>query len=74
MLLVRNNKKPSYSKLSIDGLQRIPLPSIASMNPEAIESLSGEFDRLKKLPRLPFPEAHKCSVQVAIDKAVCDAT
>lgn len=74
MLLVRNNKKPSYSKLSIDGLQRIPFPSIAGMTSDAIRTLSGEFDRLKKLPRLPFPEAHKCSVQIAIDKAVCDAT
>ena len=74
MLLVRNNKKPSYSKLSIDGLQRIPIPSIAGMTPESIQTLSGEFDRLKKLPRLPFPDAHKCPVQIAIDKAVCDAT
>ncbi len=73
MLLVRTNLKPSYPSFSIDELLRIPMPAVGKLGTEQMATLTDAFDELAGVPRLSFPYAHECRVQLAIDDAVCEA-
>ena len=72
ILVGRNNRKPSYPTFSINAQRNIPLPSIAEMTPEQVQTLVGVFDEVAEIERKPFPEAHTCEVQIRIDEVVCD--
>ena len=71
MLLVRSNKLPSYPQFSKDGLERIPMPRLAKLDPAQIIGLTAAYDMLHDQKRLPLPKAHQCPVQLEIDNAVC---
>ena len=72
VLLVRNNKIPFYPAFSVDAQRSIPLPSIAQMTAEQVQTLVDVFDEVALMERKPFPEAHTCEVQIRIDEVVCD--
>ncbi len=74
MLFERTNKKPSYVRFSIDGLIKVPMPSLYALKPSQFRALAKVYDELCKQPRQRLPEAHNCSVQIAIDQAVCQHT
>ena len=71
MLLVRSNKIPSYPQFSKDGLERIPMPRLSELAPAQIGGLAAAYDELAGQERQPLPQAHRCPVQLAIDRAVC---
>lgn len=72
ILLVRNNRKPTYPTFSIDAQRSIAMPKIASMTPEQVQTLVDAFDEMAELERKPFPDAHTCVVQIRIDEVVCE--
>ena len=72
VLLVRNNKIPSYCHFSITAQRSIPLPSIASLTANQVRALVDTFDSLASIERKPFPDAHDCEVQQGIDAIVCE--
>ena len=73
-ILARTNKTISYVHLGNVKLNRIPMPLLYGMKPSAFQALAKVYDEQCKQPRKRLPEAHTCSVQLAIDKAVCKHT
>ena len=71
MLRIRSFKKPAYPNFGIEGLLRIPIPKIATLEPEQVRGLAAAYDELHNRERLSLPQAHRCPVQLAIDAAVC---
>ena len=74
MLLSRSSKKPSYIQFPKDSWNRIFLPRLRDLELEQFCGLAKVYDERCKQPRKRLPEAHNCSVQRAIDDAVCKHT
>ena len=74
MILTRVNRSPSYVQFPIHGLNRVAMPLLSGMKPSAFRGLAKVYDEWCKQPRKRLPEAHNCSVQKAIDQAVCKHT
>ena len=74
MLLRRTNRKPSYTPFSKEGLEEIPLPRLARMHPNSLTALADVYDEFADQSKLSFRQAHRCPIQVAIDRAVCEHT
>ena len=73
-ILARINKKPSYPRLSVSSWNRVAMPLLYGMRPSAFRALAKVYDEWKSEKRKRLPEAHTCSVQLAIDNAVCRHT
>ncbi len=73
-ILARTNKTISYVHLGNVKLNRIPMPLLSGMKPSALRALAKVYDECRYQERQRLPEAHNCSVQLAIDKAVCKHT
>ena len=74
MLLRRTNRKPAYTPFSKEGLEDIPLPRLTQMDPNSLMALADVYDEFADQEKLSFRQAHLCSVQIAIDNAVCEHT
>ncbi len=74
MILRRKNKTFSYISFAKESLNRVAMPLLSGMKLSAFRGLAKVYDELCKQPRKRLPEAHECSVQLAIDKAVCKHT
>ena len=73
-ILARTNKKPAYVHLGNVKLNPIPMPLLSGLKPSAFRALAKVYDEQKSQERKRLPETHNCSVQLAIDKAVCQHT
>ena len=74
MILTRVNRSPSYVQFPIHGLNRVAMPLLSEMSVSAFRALAKVYDEWKNQERQRLPQAHECSVQIAIDKAVCKHT
>lgn len=50
------------------------MPLLSEMSVSAFRALAKVYDEWKNQERQRLPQAHECSVQIAIDKAVCKHT
>ena len=50
------------------------MPLLSGMKPSAFVELAKVYDEWKNVKRKRLPETNECSVQLAIDKAVCKHT
>ena len=74
MISARSKKDISYVQFPTENFNRIPMPLLSGMKPSAFRALAKVYDKWKSEKRQRLPEAHNCSVQLAIDKAVCKHT
>ena len=74
MIATRRAKYSAYSHFPLDSLNRVAMPFFYVMKLSAFPALAKVYDELCKQPRQRLPEAHECSVQLAIDQAVCQHT
>ena len=74
MILVRAKKDVSYVQFPTKNFSRVAMPSLDGLKPSAFRALAKAYDEYCKQPRKRLPQVHECSVQLAIDKAVCKHT
>ena len=74
MIFVRAKKDISYVQFPTKNINRIPMPDLDGMKPSAFRALAKVYEEWCKQPRKRLPQAHECSVQLAIDQAVCRHT
>ena len=74
MILRRKNKTFSYISFAKESLNRVAMPLLSEMSAPAFRALAKVYDEWKSVERKRLPQAHECSVQIAIDLAVCKHT
>ena len=73
-MLARLNRKPAYVSFLKHSLNRVAMPLLSGMSASAFRALAKVYDEWKNVKRKRLPETNECSVQLAIDKAVCKHT
>ena len=69
----RDNRVPSYPSFSLDTLRSLPVPDLASLDPESRDYLTCWFNWLGHQELLPLPRMHDDPVRQQIDDAVTAA-
>ena len=69
----RTNKKPTYPRMSMDDLRRIPVPDFTQLSASQVASLAAGYDALCNFTLLPLPQIMEDETRAAIDRIVTDA-
>ena len=73
MLGDRTNKKPTYPRLSVSNLRRIPVPDFAALGEARVGRLAAAYDALCEFTLLPLPQILRDETRLALDRIVTDA-
>ena len=68
----RDNRVPSYPSFSLDTLRSLPVPDLASLEPDSRDYLTSWFNWLGHQELLPLPWMHDDPVRQQIDDAVTE--
>ena len=69
----RDKRVPSYPSFSLDTLRSLPVPDLASLEPDSRDYLTSWFNWLGQEELLPLPWMHDDPVRQQIDDAVTAA-
>jgi len=69
----RTNKKPTYPRMSLDDLRRIPVPDFTALSASRVASLATAYDALCNFTLLPLPQIMEDETRGAIDRIVTGA-
>lgn len=69
----RSIKHLSYSRFSMDGLRRIPVPDFVKMDEAKVKMMAAAYDDLCDSVLLPLPQMNECEIRKTVDQAVVAA-
>ena len=69
----RTNKLPSYPRMAMRDLNRIPVPDYAKIDAQLVGYMADAYDSLCDSPLLPLPQMNDCETRRSLDDVLISA-